>query len=155
MKATHILHLRWASLQAQHWLATRGSPPLLNPAYSSFFTSSAMAWFRSEVKILLRCFIGLWLGSTFRLWSITEGSIPGISSWHHANISLLCQRNAANISFIVWGRCEPTHIFYPRSPISNSSRFSIGSPNCDCYFPSSLVFSLRFVFSEGLFKIVL
>jgi hypothetical protein len=129
----------------------------MNPTRSSFFTSSAIAWFCSRTKLLLLllCFTGWWLGSTFSLWTITEGSIPGISLWLHPNTSLLRQRKATNSSLILWESCDPTRIFFFESLISNSSRSSTVSPICDCYFASSLLFSPRLTFLGSLFRVML
>jgi hypothetical protein len=69
------------------------------------------------VKVHLCCFVGLWLRSTFSLWTTIDGSIPDISSWLQVNTSLFRCRNATNFSFYFFGELRPLSHFLLR--ISN------------------------------------
>ena len=59
----------------------------MKPAFSNFLASSAIALSRSGANTHFFYRMGEEARFTFSLWTMTEGSITGMSSWLHANTS--------------------------------------------------------------------
>ena len=111
----------------------------MNPALRSFSTSFLTCISTSGLKILAGCFTGLCIGSTDNLCVTSEGSRPGISSYVHANTSLLSHSTLITISLIP-----------PVSSLEiNTVRGSSGSSE---RFTSSSWLACSFGLSEGKFS---
>ena len=68
------------------------STSLISCAWRSLPTSSLIAFCLYGAKLLLICLTGLKEGLTFKLWVITGGSTPPMSSCFQVNISIFCFR---------------------------------------------------------------
>ena len=99
VKSTHILHFPLFFLTMTTFASQSGQyTSQIKPASSSFLTSSATALSRSCVNTRFFCRTGEESGLTFSLWTITDGSIPGMSS----KLLKMCQIYPPLLLWFVW-----------------------------------------------------
>ena len=108
----------------------------MNLAASNLLISSWMATFFSAEKFLFFCFTGLTSLLTFSLWTMTLGSIPGISSAEKANMSACSLSRPMRFTLRDRSTSVPIRTVRSVNPSSNSIS-SVSSVDVGSNRPSS------------------